>query len=167
MKKRDHFLSLNKKQESTERFLKNNIIDSQVMKEYEKYVKTSSLNDSDIQLIINELTELPCCLNEFLEKTIKEPKGAFQLLEIRKRNIKIKMHFSESLGNNNILCNWCNKKCPKSETLKEKEINFVRTNSKICCCGIKDHNISRQKSNLTANPNDKKEIDEIVNSIKD
>ena len=84
MKKRDHFLSLNKKQESAERFLKNNIIDSQVMKEYEKYVKASSLNDSDIQLIINELTDLPCCLNEFLEKTIKELKEPFNYLKFVK-----------------------------------------------------------------------------------
>ena len=77
------------------------------------------------------------------------------------------MFFSESLENNNILCKWCYKKCPKSGTLKEKEINFVEANSRICSCAIGNHDISRQKTNITSISNEEKKINEFVNSIKD
>ena len=146
---------------------RHNAVNSPDLNELENYVKAPSIEDYDIKLIIQKLNDLPQCFNEFLEEKMKEPEGPFQLLEIRKRNIKIKMHFSESYENNNIICSWCDKKCPKSETFKEKEINFARTNSKICCCGIKKHNISRQKSNLILNLDNKEEIDNIVSSIKD
>ena len=167
MKKIDSYLLLNNK-DSVESFRPNNsITESPDMEELEKYLKAPSLKDYDIQSIIKNLNALPCCFNDYLEKIIKEPQGPFQILEIRKRNIKIKMHFSESFENNNILCKWCYRECPKSGTFKEKEITFAEANSRICSCAKENHDISRQKTNLNSISNEEKEINELINLIKD
>ena len=162
------YLPLTNRQDSVEIYRCNvKTVDSPDMNELEKYEEAPSIKDPDIKSIIKQLNELPCCFNDFLEKIIKDPQGPFQILEIRKRNIKIKMFFSESLENNNILCKWCYKKCPKSGIFKEKEINFVEVNSRICSCAIGNHDISRQKTNITSISNEEKKINEFVNSIKD
>jgi len=167
MKKIDSYLLLNNK-DSVESFRPNNsITESPDMEELEKYLKAPFLKDYDIQSIIKNLNALPCCFNDYLEKIIKEPQGPFQILEIRKRNIKIKMHFSESFENNNILCKWCYRECPKSGTFKEKEITFAEANSRICSCAKENHDISRQKTNLNSISNEEKEINELINLIKD
>ena len=167
MKKIDSYLLLNNK-DSAESYRPNNsITESPDMEELDKYVKAPFIKDYDIQSIIKNLNALPCCFNDYLEKIIKEPQGPFQILEIRKRNIKIKMHFSESFENNNILCKWCYRNCPKSGTFKEKEITFAEANSRICSCAKENHDISRQKTNLTSISNEEKEINELINLIKD
>jgi len=166
MKKIDSYLLLRNK-DSVESFRPNNsITEPPDMEELDKYVKAPSLKDYDIQSIIKNLNALPCCFNDYLEKIIKEPHGPFQILEIRKRNIKIKMHFSESFENNNILCKWCYRKCPKSGTFKEKEITFAEANSRICSCAKENHDFSRQKTNLASISNEEKEINELIDLIK-
>ena len=165
------YLLLSNRQDSVEIY-KRSIIGPPYINEFENYKNAPHIDNSDIKLIIKQLNDLPCCLNDFQEKIISKPKGPFQLLEIRKRNIKIKMHFSNSSENNKknniIFCNWCIQNCPKSEILnfKEKEINFAETNCKICSCANNKHNISRQKINLTQNEINEKNIDELINLIK-
>jgi len=163
----NNYLPFTERKVSVEIYRSKKIIDSSDKDELDKYDEAPSIKVSDINSIIKQLNDLPCCFNDFLEKIVKEPQGPFQILEIRKKNIKIKMYFSESLENNNILCKWCNKKCPKSGTFKEKEINFAEANSRICSCAIENHDISRQKTNLSSISNEEKEISELVNLIKD
>ena len=146
------YLPLTNRQDSVEIYRSNvKFVDSPDMNDLEKYEEAPSIKDPDIKSIIKQLNDLPCCFNDFLEKIIKDPQGPFQILEIRKRNIKIKMYFSKSIENNNILCKWCNKNCPKSGTFEEKEINFVESNSRICSCAIGNHDISRQKNKYKFN----------------
>jgi len=160
------YLLLNNRLESEEYLKQESIKDSPDIDEFEKYVKAPSIKDSDIQLFIQELNDLPCCLNNFLEKIIKTPKGLFQLLEIRKRNIKIKVYTSVVVFDNNILCKWCKEICEKDRIFEEKEINFDETNSKICSCGIENHEFFRQKTNLTSIL-DNEEVNDIFTLIKD
>ena len=167
MKKIDYedYLFLNNYLDSSEQFLPDSIKDSPDIDEFMKNVEAPNVKDSDIQSFIQKLNDLPCCLNEFLEKIINTPKGLFQLLEIRKRNIKIKMHTSEPFDNK-IFCKWCNDKCQKLGNFQEKEINFAETNSKICSCAIENHDISKQNTNLGSISNDEKEINELIDLAK-
>ena len=60
--------------------------------EFARYMKASVIKEIDIQTLIEKLNNLPCCLNPFLESIMNNPNGLSQLLEIRRKNIKIKMY---------------------------------------------------------------------------
>ena len=75
----DDYLLLSNNLESSEQFIPDRIKDSPDIDEFVKYVEAPNIKDSDIKLIIQKLNDLPCCLNDFLEKIINTPKGLFQL----------------------------------------------------------------------------------------
>ena len=142
-----------------------NFKDSLDNDDFDELVKAPSIKDSDIQLTVEKLNDPQCCLNDYLEKIIKSPQGLFQILEIRKRNIKIKVY--SRLFGKEIFCKYCNEKCLKFSNLQEKEINFAETHSKICICDGENHDISRQKTNFTTVSSNDKKINDLIDLAKD
>jgi len=134
--------------------------------ELDKYIKASNLEKKDIESLIQQFEELPCCLNKLLEKIMKNQYDIFLLLEIRKRNIKIKIKTSHAKY---AICQWCIENCnPYYNNLYtlEKEINIAETNSKICSCGLYNHKGIADfelKENFKFNSEEHNEIDSIIN----
>ena len=131
--------------------------------DFDKYfINFSNISEIDNQLLIKELNELPCCLNEFLEKKMKTTKERFQLLELRNKNIKIKLYSMIYCAKEIVVCQYCRKHWSNPYMLKEIEINFAETNSNICICAAENHDFF--KLNIIFNDlNDeiKGEIEEI------
>ena len=158
MKESDRRLFLKENMESDMEKIKN--LKSSEIEQLDDYVKAPDINELDIKLLIEKLNNLPYCLNKFLENKIKDQKGIFQLLEVRKRNIKIKINISKIL-NSFIICQWCLKNCCNYSDFLEKEINITETNIKICSCGVEDHEDKYYiiKKNIKLNSDEQKEID--------
>ena len=145
--------------ESLESLIQPNTSESRYTREFSKYLKAALIEEIDIQSQINKLNNLPRCLNEFLEEIMDNPNGLSQLLEIRLRNHKIKM--SKTM-NDIMVCQWCNDNCFKLKSSTEEEINFSRTNSKVCACSVESHDIFHYKNSLKVNIDEVKEIKKIV-----
>ena len=162
---RDDLLLLNKKDLEDSNIQNNK---SSEFEEFDKYVKASSPKELDIQSLIQKFNELPCCLNKFLEKIMKTPKGLFLLLEIRTRDIKIKIR-TDNRFDDIIICQWCMKNCCKYTNFLEKEITIDETNSKICSCDVENHNDNYYiiQKNYNLNSDEQKEIDKITDFCKD
>ena len=135
---RDDYLLLDKNNSegSINRTNKSSVID-----EFDKYIKVSTPEEKDIQSLIQKFEELPCCINKLLERIMKNQYEIFVFLEIRKRNIKIKIKNDPSYGMDAI-CQWCQIHCSQYNnflSFTETEINITETNRKICSCGLKNH----------------------------
>ena len=117
----------------------------------------------DIQTLIEKLNNLPTCLNSFLESLMNDPNGLSKLLEIRRKNIKIKMYKLI----NYFVCQWCKENCLKYLIQEEKEINITETNSKICMCGIENHIYFIYEEKILLNPEDQNEIKKIIDIHND
>ena len=96
--------------ESNNQATKTNINEFPMKNEFARYMKASVIKEIDIQTLIEKLNNLPCCLNPFLESIMNNPNGLSQLLEIRRKNIKIKMY---SINNIDYFCQWCKENCLK------------------------------------------------------
>ena len=95
-------LLLNQTENSNEPFIKE---DAGSSNDFDKsFINFPNISKKDIKLLIKEINELPCCLNEFLEKKMKTPKERFQLLELRNKNIKIKFLSTTYLTKEIIMC---------------------------------------------------------------
>ena len=146
--------------ESNNQATKTNINEFPMKNEFARYMKASVIKEIDIQTLIEKLNNLPCCLNPFLESIMNNPNGLSQLLEIRRKNIKIKMY---SINNIDFFCQWCKENCLKYiyNTI-ESEININETNSKYCMCAINNHLISFYEKKIALNSEDQKEINKII-----
>jgi hypothetical protein len=111
----------------------------QIIKASESDEIDKSLNkELDIQSLIQKFSELPCCLNKFLEKIMKNQSRL--LLEIRKKDIKIKVKTLNNVSTYNIaVCQWCMENCCKYWNLMEKEMNIGEANIRTCSCGVENH----------------------------
>ena len=163
---RDDYLLLDKNNSegSINRTNKSSVID-----EFDKYIKVSTPEEKDIQSLIQKFEELPCCINKLLERIMKNQYEIFVFLEIRKRNIKIKIKNDPSYGMDAI-CQWCQIHCSQYNnflSFTETEINITETNRKICSCGLKNHENMFdeiiQKNNFKFNSKEQNEIDKIIN----
>ena len=56
---------------------------SSEIEQLDDYVNAPNLKEADIKLLIEQLNNLPYCLNTFLEINIRTQKKIFQLLEIQ------------------------------------------------------------------------------------
>ena len=165
---RDDYLLLNNKSSEESNTQTNK---SLYKDEFNKYIKAGAPKEIDIQSLIQQFKELPCCLNEFLEKNMKNQDSIILLLEIRRRNLKIKLFIDDNPFNYGAICQWCLKHCFKSSLNSlnlEKEINITATNSKICSCGLRNHeeNLHR-KSGFKIDSDEQKEIDKIIDLCND
>ena len=91
----ENFLLLNKVdtvESNINQTTKQNFLDSPKKDELLKYVKEFIIKEIDIQNLIENLNNLKCCLNQFLDSIIENPIIIPQLLEIRRKNIKIEMY---------------------------------------------------------------------------
>ena len=137
-------LLINKLEDSIESI---EISNTDPQKDFDNLLEDSSnINETDIELFMKELDELPCCLNEFLEQKMKSPKKRFLLIELRNRNIKIKFHSMIHIGKEIFICNFCKNHWFNPYTLKEIEINLAETNSSICVCALENHDFLKQKT---------------------
>ena len=136
---------------------KQNFLDSPKKDELLKYVKEFIIKEIDIQNLIENLNNLKCCLNQFLDSIIEDPSRISQLLEIRRKNIKIKMY---KIFNTYSVCKWCGDNCLKNTSPKEIDINFSKISNKYCNCANENHALIYTER-LSLNPEDKKAIDEI------
>ena len=167
---RDDMLLLNKEENIIGSISENkNTSDTE---KFDKYVKAFSPKGSEIQSLIQKFNALPCCFNNFLEKIMSTQKGCFQLLEIRRRNITIKLRANNTYSNDYFgICEWCKENCCAylNQFNKEIDIDMAEINSKICSCGAENHNpdLYMFKKNFIINTNDQKEIDEIIDLCKD
>ena len=165
---RDDILLLNKEEN-----IKGSILENKKTSDTEnvdKYVKAFSPKDSEIQSLIQKFNALPCCLNNFLEKIMKTQQGSFQLLEIRRRNITIKLRAHNTYKIDYFaICEWCLENCCAVNFDKVIDIDMAETSSKICSCGAENHepNYYIFKKNFIINTNAQKEVDEIIDLCKD
>ena len=135
----------------------------QIIKASESDEIDKSLNkEIDIQSLIQKFSELPCCLNNFLEKIMKNQTRL--LLEIRKRDIKIKVKTLGSVSTYNVaVCQWCMENCCKYWNLTEKEMNIGEANIRTCCCGVENHEpYFLAKKNFKLDSDVQKEIDKLA-----
>lgn len=135
---------------------KQNFLESPKKDELLKYVNDLNIKDIDIQNLIEKLNNLECCLNQFLDSIIENPSIIPQLLEVRRRNIKIEMYKIVDIY---MVCKWCAENCLKY-TEKRIEINFSKISNKFCNCANEKHALIYTER-LSLNPEDKKEIDKI------
>ena len=138
--------------------------ESSKLNAFEKHFKGVIINELDIESQINTINNLPCCLNNYLEETLKTPKGFSLLLEIRNRNIKINM--SKTYYGITV-CQWCKDNCLNKIVAQTEEISFKETNTKICCCSVENHDINHIENKFNLNSDDKKEIQQIINIYSD
>ena len=94
---------------------------------------------------------------------MNDPNGLSKLIEIRRKNIKIKMYKLV----NYFVCQWCKENCLKYFIQEEKEINITETNSKICMCGIENHIYFIYEEKILLNPEDQNEIKKIIDIHND
>ena len=158
---RDDLLLLNK-----EDFIL--ISKSSDIEKFDKYIKVSAPKESDITSLIQKLNKLPCCLNTFMEKILETQNKLSLLLEIRRRNIKIKINTDNSLDEI-VICQWCMENCCKYYYFTEKEINITEANSKICSCGAINHegNLYLIIKNFKLNSDEQNEINKITDLCND
>ena len=149
----------NKEEKKREPFIQNNIEPSNY---YDKYFKVCSIiSEIDYELLIQEANELTCCLNDFLETKMKTPKERFKLLEIRNKNIKIKLYTTKFNNKDLFICQHCKDHWYNPYLLEEVEINFAETYTNICICGVEKHDFLKTKKNYNFSN------DEINKEIKD
>ena len=165
---RDDYLLLKKNntEESINQTNKSSGID-----EFDKYIKVFTPEEKDIQSLTQEFIELPNCLNKLLERIMKNQYEMFLFLEIRKRNIKIKIRTNPS-SSIDAICQWCVKHCSAYNnylSYPEKVINITQTNSKICSCGLNNHEEKYVKiqQNFKLKSDEQNEIDKIINLCND
>ena len=128
--------------------------------EIEKNIKDSIVNATDIQTLLEQLNNLPTCLNTILELILNNNPNQF--LEIQKKDIKIKIHCYA----NKKFCHWCKQNCLNLKKLKNSfEYNINILNYKICNCGIENHLISfdeKNEKNIDLNLEEETEINNII-----
>ena len=163
----NEFLLLNNKEDNkTEQSIQNDIESSNY---YDKFFKDcSNISEIDYELLIKEVNELNCCLNELLEKKIETPKDRFNLLEIRNKNIKIKLYTTTLLDKEIVICQYCKKHFSNPWIFKEAEFNFAETNVNICICGVENHDFYKNKIIYNILSDEiKKEIEDIQKLCED
>ena len=152
-------LSINR-QNSSEPFIKHDTEPSNYFDKF--FINLSDTIEIDYELLIKEVNELPFCLNEFLRKKMKTPKERIQLVEIRNKNIKIKLYSTHFNNKKIVICRYCKKHWPNPYTLQEIEINFSETNSNICSCELENHDFYKTQIIFNyLNDEMKREIEDI------
>ena len=161
---RDDILLLNKKFEDSGI----EISKSSDIENFDKYVKVSAPKESDITSLIQKLNKLPYCLNTFMEKRLETQNKLFLLLEIRRRNIKIKIR-TDNRPDEIVICQYCMENCHNYYNFMEKEINITETNSKICSCGADNHegNFYLIIKNFKLDSDEQNEINKITDLCND